>query len=128
MVKQLKSVNIIENQERISNRNLLLTAPLKAFFVLTDYCNIKCIHCSMDCGPGKNTHLPHKDIVSLLKQLIELGIFEIALNGGEPVLHPDFFNIVQTIKDTCQYRTVCDTENLLIISFSSSRKIDWYQK
>ncbi|MBF0473803.1 MAG: radical SAM protein, partial [Nitrospirae bacterium] len=92
------SVDVIINQELIDNTAIPITAPIKAFLALTDYCNLNCTHCSVDSSSHKKQHLPYKDIELLLRQFVELGIFEIGINGGEPVLHPEFFSIVDLIK------------------------------
>ncbi len=78
--------------------NSILTAPTKIFLVLTRRCNIHCIHCSNNSGKNIKETLDYQKIEGLLKQFYKMGIFEIGLTGGEPLCHPDFFEIVELIK------------------------------
>jgi hypothetical protein len=61
---------------------------------ITDYCNQGCKYCyqgsSMD---GKHS----RDINSILWALEKIGVFEVAIGGGEPTLHPKFSDILQRV-------------------------------
>lgn len=67
------------------------------FFELTDCCNMRCAHCGSRCESG-GRNLQYQDIVSVLEQVREENPF-IMLTGGEPMLHPEFFRIIKTLKD-----------------------------
>lgn len=65
---------------------------------LTTRCNEQCIHC----------YLPHKartkDIeasffYSVLEQCHRMGVLDITLSGGEPLLHPNFCDFLQKAKE-----------------------------
>nr|VFK32104.1 MAG: Radical SAM superfamily enzyme, MoaA/NifB/PqqE/SkfB family [Candidatus Kentron sp. MB] len=75
-----------------------LVAPTKVFFVLTKKCNLRCLHCSNDSDPRRDEIIPLSTVELLLTECQEMGVFEIAINGGEPLTHPDFFTIVSSIK------------------------------
>lgn len=70
-----------------------LRAPVKLFLDITKICNLKCEHCLSNSGVSTET-LPGMTILDLLDQAHELGIFQVKLGGGEPVLHPRFASIV----------------------------------
>jgi sulfatase maturation enzyme AslB (radical SAM superfamily) len=62
-------------------------------------CNIACRHCFITCGPLE-TRVPMMTrgrIEALLREARELGIRDYYLTGGEPMLHPEFFAIVERI-------------------------------
>ena len=70
------------------------------FFELTDGCNLKCLHCGSNCGPTKARYLS----IELIKKTLQsvknnIGTHStlIILTGGEPLLHPHFFEIVHLI-------------------------------
>ena len=71
------------------------------FFELTDECNLACLHCGSSCSPEKRTMLPKEYIFKTLKEVKDAYGSEIfiALTGGEPLLHPDFFEIVDKINE-----------------------------
>lgn len=66
------------------------------FFELTDACNLSCLHCGSNACPENRTFLPLGSIKTVLKQVANAfdpqGIM-ICLSGGEPLLHPHFFEI-----------------------------------
>jgi len=73
-----------------------LRAPVKLFLDITKICNEECKHCLSSSGLSRET-LPVATLRSLVDQAYDLGIFQIKLGGGEPILHPRFFEIVNYI-------------------------------
>lgn len=68
------------------------------FFELTDCCNLSCMHCGSKCSPKNATYLDKNLIFNVLKDVEEAyGTDEIliCITGGEPMLHPDFFEIIR---------------------------------
>lgn len=63
-----------------------------ALVELTYRCNLDCFFCYNDLGL-KGTALKREDYDRLLEQLAELGCLHLTLSGGEPLAHPDFFEI-----------------------------------
>jgi len=62
------------------------------------YCNNQCVFCVQG---RKRDSLPAKDILEIKSSLEEAflkGKREVVLTGGEPTLHPDFFDIVKIAK------------------------------
>lgn len=57
---------------------------------LTELCNQRCMFCYNSCQPVTCDH-PER----LLESLSEAGVFEIILTGGEPSMHPRFFDVLQ---------------------------------
>lgn len=61
---------------------------------ITQYCEHGCDYCSTDASKdGK--HLPFEDIKRFLKQYGEALISRINISGGEPLSHPEFYNILK---------------------------------
>ena len=72
------------------------------FFELTNGCNLRCLHCGSSCGEEKAVFLPVALIEKTLRSVADnVGTDDIlvVLTGGEPLLHPDFFEIVRLIND-----------------------------
>ena len=65
-------------------------------------CNIACRHCFITCGP-KEDRVPmmtRARLEELLLEARELGVKEFYFTGGEPMLHPEFFAVVErTLKE-----------------------------
>lgn len=79
---------------------------------ITDYCDFNCPWCYENSSPsGLHAQLPY--LRMLIGQLADAGVFEIALGGGEPTMHPNFLDIL----NTCSYHGI--TTNL------STRNPEW---
>lgn len=64
---------------------------------ITNYCPYGCEWCYM-ASTKKGIHAPLEDIKLYVDLLSKIGVFEVALGGGEPTMHPDFIEIVKYIK------------------------------
>ena len=62
------------------------------YIQITDHCNMSCIHCCYSCGPRKKNFMS----MSLFKAAIDFsdGDESVAIGGGEPTLHPDFWAFI----------------------------------
>lgn len=66
------------------------------FFEITSRCNLKCKHCGSSCS-SHGEALTVEDVRNTLGTL-DSKFPMICLTGGEPMLHPDFFEIANTVK------------------------------
>lgn len=62
-------------------------------------CNIACRHCFITCGPDEDRvpMMSRPRIEALLTEARELGVKEFYLTGGEPMLHPEFFPLLERL-------------------------------
>lgn len=74
-----------------------LSSPSKVYFEITRRCNLKCKYCYNNSHVDFSKELGKEQIFKLIDDLYNAGTFEIRLTGGEPTLHPDFFEIVKYI-------------------------------
>ena len=75
---------------------------LKQFFLeLTLKCNEHCFHCGSSCGGNLLDGLPLEKYKLLLDEVKEnFGTKAlIAVTGGEPLLYPDFFELMEYIQE-----------------------------
>ena len=65
------------------------------FFEITDRCNLKCMHCGSNCS-AEGSYLAVDDIKAALRSALREKPM-ICLTGGEPMLHPAFFEIADRV-------------------------------
>lgn len=100
---------IIKIADRIKHGEFL---PLIAI-VYDTVCNLKCKHCCIDNMRYDSPSLTLEHIRSLAKQADELGIAQMNLAGGEPLLFKDFDKLIEAI-DPTRFYIGLDTNGLLI--------------
>jgi MoaA/NifB/PqqE/SkfB family radical SAM enzyme len=73
-----------------------LGAPLYIAWQVTNECNLACLHCIEESGPGKAFHdeLSQAQVFDFLEQVAERQVPYLSFSGGEPTLHPLFFEMV----------------------------------
>jgi len=70
-------------------------APLYVQFELTEHCNNKCYFCYNPLGRISGDELNTQEVVGILEQLSQFGVFRINFNGGEPLMRSDFLQIIE---------------------------------
>lgn len=65
---------------------------------VTRRCNARCKHCYNDSGTKRNNELTFEEIKKLLDELARMGVVNVVLTGGEPLLHPHLFSIIKHIR------------------------------
>jgi radical SAM protein with 4Fe4S-binding SPASM domain len=66
---------------------------------LTNECNLRCVHCYAASGKKRANELTTLELKNLISDLHDFGVPRIALSGGEPLLHPDFLDLLRLAKD-----------------------------
>lgn len=64
-------------------------------FEVTNQCNLHCKHCYGDSGRKREDELTTEEIKRVVDDLARAAVFNIVFTGGEPLLHPHFFEILQ---------------------------------
>ncbi|MBR5979210.1 MAG: radical SAM protein, partial [Oscillospiraceae bacterium] len=67
------------------------------FFEVTDRCNLRCRHCGSSCTV--EGHALTVDDVRRTLASIKGDKPTVCLTGGEPMTHPDFFEIAGLVKE-----------------------------
>ena len=117
-ILQLKRVQL-ETLARYRNK-LRANPHLRwLFFEITNQCNLFCRHCGSNCI-SKGQSLTVKDVERTLRSIH----FErpmICLTGGEPLLHPDFYEIAECIQTMGFHWGM--TTNATLIDDTTARKL-----
>lgn len=76
-----------------------LGAPLYVAWQITNECNLACMHCIEESGPGKKfkDELSEAQVFSVLEQMMALEVPYLSFSGGEPMLHPHFFEMAEYV-------------------------------
>lgn len=70
------------------------SAPINVTLKLTNACNLNCLHCHSQSGESK-VNMSKEMALRIIDQLREQKVFGINISGGEPLLYPHFFEIVE---------------------------------
>lgn len=73
-----------------------LAAPLYVAWQITNECNLACLHCIEESGPGKafRDELDRGEALGVLGQLAQAEVPYISFSGGEPMVNPHFWDMV----------------------------------
>lgn len=76
-----------------------LGAPLYVAWQITNECNLACLHCIEESGPGKafKDELTKDQVFDVLRQMVEAQVPYMSFSGGEPMVHPHFFEMVEYV-------------------------------
>lgn len=71
---------------------------LKHLFIrMLDTCNLECAHCYASCGPKSPDRLSYPELKLVIDQLPDLDIDTVHLEGGEALIHSDFWRILDDL-------------------------------
>src|SRR5262245_45860429 len=102
-------------------RALRLGIPLGVQLDLTYRCNERCIHCYLDHDDHGEMTLT--EIIGLLDQLAEAGVFFLTISGGEIFLRRDLFDILEHAR-RLMFSVKIKTNAVLIRSEQAARLAD----
>lgn len=76
-----------------------LSAPLYVAWQITNECNLACLHCIEESGPGKKfkDELDEAQVFAVLEQMMALEVPYLSFSGGEPMIHPLFYRMVEYV-------------------------------
>jgi len=73
--------------------------PHDCYIILTSRCNQRCLHCYGNYGihvPPNELTIKEWDLV--FQDLVKNNVFYVNISGGEPTVHPDFLEILDSLK------------------------------
>ena len=78
------------------NRRRRLVLPQAVNLYITYRCRSRCSHCFLvQSGKIDRHELTREALFSIIDQLSELQVFLLIVSGGEPLLHPNFFEVLK---------------------------------
>jgi MoaA/NifB/PqqE/SkfB family radical SAM enzyme len=79
--------------------------PRRIYFQITRYCNLECPTCFIKAGKD-GAHVPTDAVMDIAEFMGQNGLIEARLTGGEPTLHPAFFDILHKFQEEDVYVSV----------------------
>lgn len=99
-------------------------APTLVSFAVTRECNLKCRHCySQSVDSPHPRELSTDEAKQLISQIAEAGARLLILDGGEPLMRPDVFDLVRQSR-TAGLTTVMGTNGTLITAEVADKLAD----
>jgi len=77
-----------------------LDAPICLTWELTYGCNLACTHCLSSSGRRDPRELTTAEAKVLIDDLAAMKVFYVNVGGGEPMLRPDFFELLEHAADS----------------------------
>jgi mycofactocin radical SAM maturase len=71
-----------------------LDAPICLTWELTYACNLACVHCLSSSGRRDPAELSPAESRAVIDELAAMKVFYVNIGGGEPMLRPDFFDLI----------------------------------
>lgn len=71
------------------------SSPLFIAWQINSECNLGCLHCCEEAGHSMPDRMNKDETFNFLREIVRLKIPYVALSGGEPLLHPNFFEICE---------------------------------
>jgi mycofactocin radical SAM maturase len=71
-----------------------LAAPICLTWELTYGCNLACVHCLSSSGRRDPRELSKDEARRVVDELHDLQVFYVNIGGGEPMIRPDFFDLI----------------------------------
>lgn len=72
-----------------------LDAPICLTWELTYACNLACVHCLSSSGRRDPDELTTEEAKAVIDEMMALQVFYVNIGGGEPMIRPDFFELVE---------------------------------
>lgn len=77
----------------------VLSAPLEVHLSVTNACSKQCGHCYMDSGERDLGEMSADEFRKAVDLLAEMGVFHMALGGGEALERADFFELASYVRE-----------------------------
>lgn len=85
---------------------------------VTDRCNLRCVYCMPEEGVECLPHsaiLTYEQIVRLVEQFAALGVTHIRLTGGEPLVRPQLYKLVNALRAVPGIKKITLTTNGVLL-------------
>jgi len=92
---QNTSAGSINRQSTVNGAQSFPPAPESVHLQINNVCNLRCPSCYVSLREDDDGSLPLERIQSLIDEWADMGVFQLALGGGEPLMSRKFARVVR---------------------------------
>lgn len=97
-------------------------APLVDLWInVTNKCNLRCIHCHLSSGTALENEMTKKEIIRVIDEARDLGVRNLTISGGEPLVRNDILSIVEYAHEQNIDRITVVTNGTLITNETAEK-------
>lgn len=74
----------------------------KLYLHVTFACNLQCTHCYVTAGKPRKGFMTTENVIRSVEEAAGLGFHVAVITGGEPLLHPQIFEILDSLRSVRQ--------------------------
>lgn len=94
----MTEITLTDVGNKLGSRIEDFQSPLFIAWQINSVCNLGCLHCCEEAGHSIPNEMTKDEIFRFCRQIAELEIPYVAISGGEPLLHPEFFNVCEFLR------------------------------
>ena len=94
---------------------------------ITSLCNMKCTYCHNE-GNCKMSIMSKDNVESIVAAFVDFGIKEVRLTGGDPLIHPQIYEIVDMIKNKYNLQVSINTNCVAFDKLEKMIKNGWISR
>jgi radical SAM protein with 4Fe4S-binding SPASM domain len=95
--------------------------PEQATIEMTGKCNLSCKHCYGSFKAGQGESLATEQVMSVMEQVKALHCSDLRVTGGEPLMHHDFWDILDVAVNKHHFNVTITTNGTLITPQAARR-------
>ena len=115
----------LAESENKAFRNAQLGRPSDIIWNITNRCNLLCDHCYMAAdGHALPDQLSDEETIDLVRRMGEAGVPVVFLSGGEPMMRPNFWEILAEVNAQGVRPTI--STNCTMIDEASAKRLKEY--
>lgn len=112
LFQELCRIHFYISEEQMKNE---ITYPYQIVYLsLTNRCNLRCKHCVASACIEEVDHMNTEDWKKVIDQVVVLNPEQINLTGGEPLIRPDFCEILEYLRANYKGAITLSTNALLL--------------
>ncbi|MBZ9570979.1 radical SAM protein [Methanobrevibacter sp. TMH8] len=106
------------------NKPFVPGAPFQIVWNITNACNLRCVHCYEGASVKRKDELSKDQIINSLEVMGEVGVTSIAFSGGEPTIHPNILDFINSAQDNGMFPAIATNGYTLKDKEKASKFVD----
>jgi MoaA/NifB/PqqE/SkfB family radical SAM enzyme len=100
----------------------LLYSPFLVQLVVTRRCNLSCTYCNE--FDDHSDPVPTEDLKRRMRQMKQLGAWAVEFTGGEPMMHPEIYELTRYAKEELGFTKVMLITNAYLLNQEKVQKLN----